>query len=166
MDYNRTTMFDADSPRTRRRLNLIAAIIITIPCYCAGLVFLSFAPNPREATPTPSLTLTGTVITPITLTVSSTPPILTGTVTLTPSITNTPTATFTPTITLTPFQPNTNTPTSTLTFTPTQTPSNTPTMLPTNTPSNTPIPSATSTNPPTLTPTTTLTASPTAFGSP
>ena len=107
MDYNRTIMLDADTPRTRRRMRLIAVIIATIPCYCAGFIALSFAPNPR-ATSTPTITET-TTGTPITPTVSFTPLILTGTITPTPTITETPTPSITPspTLTLTPFQPST-----------------------------------------------------------
>lgn len=159
-------MIDTDTPRSRRRTRLLVAIILTIPCYCAGLVFLTFAPNPEDITPTP--TITGT-ITPILTSVSNTPVIFTPSITLTPSITPTPSITATPTATATNFQPNTVTPSSTFTQTPSQTPSSTATLPPpTITPSHTPTSTATFTLTPssTPTPTGTLTASPTAFGGP
>ncbi|KXK15391.1 MAG: hypothetical protein UZ14_CFX002000411 [Chloroflexi bacterium OLB14] len=54
------------SKRARVRMQLLAVIIATIPCYCTGLIALSFAPNPR-ATPTPTITITHTgTITPAT----------------------------------------------------------------------------------------------------
>jgi len=36
MDYNRTIMFEASDAVARRRLALLAIILVTIPCYCIG----------------------------------------------------------------------------------------------------------------------------------
>ncbi|MBE0669856.1 MAG: hypothetical protein IH588_04645 [Anaerolineales bacterium] len=145
-------MSDFEAPRTRRRMRILAVIIATIPCYCAGFIALSFAPDAR-ATPTPTITETG--VTPsATLIFSFTPEIVTGTTTPTFTATPTPTETLTPTLTLTPFQPPSSTPSST----------NTPTSTPSDTPTSTQTPTITPTFTPTQTPSATPTASPTAFG--
>ncbi len=55
MDYNPPNMFQSELPSTRLRMTLIAIIIATIPCYCVGFIFLSFAPD-KNGTPTPTIT--------------------------------------------------------------------------------------------------------------
>ncbi|MEI7989740.1 MAG: hypothetical protein WCI88_11945 [Chloroflexota bacterium] len=133
----------------RTRYFLIIIILATIPCYCAGLVYVWAVPirplpTPEEPTMIPSLTRlpSPTVLLPThivypspfipltrqaSLTPSETPfmfPSLTPTLFLTP----TPTFTNTPTITNTPTTTNTPTLTPTLTFTPTSSLTPTPTL--------------------------------------
>lgn len=95
------------SSTKRIRYLLMLAILITLPCYCLGLVILRIDQT-RPAKVTPSVTLT---------------PTRTSTITLTP-YTNF-TFTFTPTITLTGTLKPTATPTRTATVTPTPTMTNT-----------------------------------------
>jgi len=111
--------------------------------------FCRLASNPGDdqcqaATPTPTLTPTGTPRPTNTPTPTATP---TATPTGTPRPTATPTPTLTPTGT--PRPTNTPTPTMTPTGTPrptnTPTPTATPTSTPTSTPTNTPTPTATPT---------------------
>ena len=71
MDYNLTVMSDFEAPRTRRRMRILAVIIATIPCYCAGFIALSFAPD-ADVTQTITATATSTYTTP-TLITSLTP---------------------------------------------------------------------------------------------
>src|SRR3972149_399140 len=99
MDYNRTVMHDSEAPRTRRRMRILAVIIATIPCYCAGFIALSFTPD-RRATATQTPTSTETHISP-TPSLSPTP-IVTSTFTPTFTATSTPTATATLTASFTP----------------------------------------------------------------
>jgi hypothetical protein len=109
----------AQTKRNRRRLYgiLIGIILVTIPCYCAGLVAIRRAP--QHVTPTASI---GPTFTQAPFIASPTP-------TSTAALTATPTRTITPT----PFVPPTPTPTFTPepTKTPTPTPTNTPTLTPT-----------------------------------
>ncbi|MHB8776773.1 MAG: hypothetical protein ACYC6R_03290 [Anaerolineales bacterium] len=149
-------MLDSDTPRTRRRMRILAVIIATIPCYCAGFIALSFAPDTRAtATQTPSIT--ETLASPD-QNLSLTPVIATDTITPTFTATPTPTESATPTVSFTPFQPATDTPTFT------STPSNTPTLTPSSTPTPSNTPSNTPTFTPTQTPSNTPVPSPTAFG--
>jgi hypothetical protein len=129
--------------RTRLRYILIAITLVTLPCYCVGLIAVRAA---GERTPTPTLTETATV---------------SSTATLTPSPTDT--ATITPTITITETATNTETasPTATETPTPTETETETPTATLTETASPTNTSSPTETNTPPATPTSTTTATPT-----
>jgi hypothetical protein len=148
--------------RSRLRKIIVAVIIATLPCYCAGFVAILLSPgNPLRGVGTPAqlpsrtpviyatqtATITLTLLPPTaTLTPSQTPTLTTtGTTTNTPTITHTPTDTNTPTPSNTPFLPptSTNTPTYTATFTPT----NTPTFTLTPTRTNIPEPSSTATPP-------------------
>lgn len=120
----------------RIRIILLAIILATIPCYCAGLIILMIDPQPAGSS-TPTATLTETLLTSPT----RTPPTLvyfeSPTVTKTGTITQSPTASKTYAIPAT----NTAVPSSTPTNTPV--PSDTPTLEP----SLTEIPSATDTMP-------------------
>src|SRR3990172_1924366 len=109
LDYNRTVMFDPESPRTLLRTRILAVILATIPCYCIGFITLSLAPDFGEGTVTATITVTDTSPTS---TLSLTPLVLTGTITPTGTITQTPTPTPTFTISATPFQPSTTTSTA------------------------------------------------------
>ncbi len=119
----------------RTRLILGSVILITLPCYCLGMVMLWNANLVREQkTPTATFTLEGTKLTTLTptYTVSVVSPTLTQTPTITSTFTPTityvipPTRTFTPspspppTETLTPLPTFTNTPMPSPTFTPTE----------------------------------------------
>jgi len=135
--------------RSRLRKVLVAVILATIPCYCAGLIAVLLAPGrPGQAsiTPTRVASWTPVVFATRTPTTSFTPAIPTSSVTpsQTPTATTTATTTTTPTITQTP------------TISTTPTPTNTPFIPPIFT--KTPIPSATRTPFPTFFPPTTATA--------
>jgi hypothetical protein len=140
--------------RKNFRFLLLMIILLTIPCYCLGIVVLRLADQVEQIerypqdTPPPlqESTFTPVAIVPTeTRTVNDFTPTtdvtatMTSTVTLTKTffLTPTRTATLTPTVTLTP----TNTPTHTQTVTPS------PTQVPTQT--NTPIPTGTETPVPT-----------------
>lgn len=132
-----------------RRIHLVLGVIVllTIPCYCIGLVVFwnDRLDRPGEDSPdelTPTVTLASDI------TATYTYPALTSTVTETATIT----PTFTSTITYVLPPTETPTPTSTFTASPTST--------------NTPIPSVTSVPPATNTPTNTLTPSATASDPP
>jgi len=107
-------------------LVLVAIVLATLPCYCAGLIAIRRAPG--EATPTP-------VVTP-TLTASVSPAL--------PSETPIPGPTLTPSITQTllVFTPSTATPSPTQTPVPTDTPmpTSTDTLIPSDTPTPTDTP--------------------------
>ena len=149
--------------RSRLRKVLVAVILATIPCYCAGLVAVLLAPGrPGQTSITPTLVSSWTPVvfvtrtpttsyTPLLPTISATPS-QTPTVTTTATTTNTSTITPTPTISTTPTP--TNTPFLPPTFTSTQS------LPPTYT--STPIPSATHTPLPTFTDTPISTDTPTA----
>ena len=143
--------------RSRLRKVLAAVILVTIPCYCAGLLAILFAPGRYEdtpVTPSPTSSSTAVVFASQTLTTfTASPQFSTLTPSQTPILTSTGTITNTPTITPTPT-------TST-----TPTPSNTP-FQPPPTFTNTPIPSPTHTSPPTLTSTPTPTLEPSLTPSP
>ncbi len=129
--------------RFRIRYILIAIILATLPCYCAGLFMVNQA-RTIAARPTATITLT-----------PSQPPSPTQTGTLPPTASNTPTlaattATQTPSQTPSPTGTATTTPTATETPTPSPSPSPTDTTVP---PSDTPVP-------PTDTPTPTATDTP------
>ena len=127
-------MFEKLKEFDRTRLILGIVILTTLPCYCVGMVMLWNANLVREQkTPTATSTPQGTLIT--TLTPSYTIPVISPTVTFTPTITTT----FTPTITYV-IPP-------TRTFTATPSPLPTDTLAPSPTFTDTPIPS------PTFTPT-------------
>ena len=144
--------------RSRLRKVLVAVILITIPCYCAGLVALLLAPGgpghpSSTSTPLPSLTpvifatqTPTTSFTPLPSIESATPSqtptfTVTATTSNTPTITQTSTASTTPTPSNTPFIPPTFTktplPTSTYTSTPSQTFTQTPPPSATDTPIST-----------------------------
>ena len=158
--------------RRRTYTVLIGIIVLTLPCYCAGIVALMLAPGegapptlPAVLSPTPTETATvvdipGTLTaiptatrftptplpsTPDQFTTPTTLPSATPTPTETP--TSEPTATLLPTATDTP----TETPMPTATFTSVPTATSTPTAEPTETPTETAEPTETPT--PTPTPT-------------
>jgi hypothetical protein len=141
------TMSSVNRPnfgRQRIYYFLLAIILATIPCYCAGLAAIQRAPG----TPSPTIEPSPTEAPP-TVTATAEPP--------TP--THTQGATETPTATSTGFVPFTATPS--YTPRPSDTPSPTGTHSPT--PSETPMPSPTRSATPTRTPT--HTASPTSTAS-
>jgi len=128
-------MFEKLKEFDRTRLILGSVILITLPCYCLGMVMLWNANLVREQkTPTATFTPEGTILT--TFTPTYTVPVASPTLTSTPTITSTftptityvipPTRTFTPlpsplpTETLTPLPTFTNTPIPSSTFTPTE----------------------------------------------
>ena len=130
--------------RGRIQIILIALILATIPCYCAGLIILLIDPQPGgSATPT-AMSQTGTpsatpTTTPPTLVYFQSPTITTtGTITSTPTVSKTfaipPTMTFT--VTLSPIP--TSTPTLEPSSTDTLSPTDTPVVIITETPSPTP----------------------------
>jgi hypothetical protein len=138
--------------RSRLRKVLVAVILLTIPCYCTGLVAVLLAPggpghNSGSSTPLPSLTpvvyatqAPTTSFTPLPFIASATPS-QTPTFTVTPTTSNTPTITQTPTASLTPTPSNTP-------FIP---PTFTETPRPTITYTFTPLPTYTNTHPPSAT---------------
>ncbi len=135
--------------RIRIRYILVLIILGTLPCYCAGLFAVQFAPEVRPTeTPTPPVPFTTTpspspaAVLPATLTPQGVIITLSPIPSRTP--TPSPTTVLSPTISPTAFQPRTGTPTPTLTSTPTDT--------------STPTQTATSTHTPTWTATATLTA--------
>jgi hypothetical protein len=102
--------------RTSIRTILLIVTLVTLPCYCIGLVIIQKVQGQLKngtLTPTSAYSLTLTVK-PL---VSSTPS-LTSTITPTPTTSGTPTITRTPTTTrtrfLTPTRTSTRTPTDTL----------------------------------------------------
>lgn len=116
-------MFSRVDQRSRIRTLFIVIILLTLPCYCFGMILLfssqgiggqNTPTSSVSPTLTPSLAVTTTQA-PATETLSASPS-QSATPTLTPSTTYTPFSTYTPTITGTP----TNTPTQvpTATFTP------------------------------------------------
>ena len=160
---------EAVNARLRTYKILVGIILLTLPCYCAGFLALTWRVPDRNVTSTP--TLMATVTNP------ALPSVTAGILTLLPSFTAGPptkpleatptqfappsrTPSYTPTVTETP----TTTATPTITTTPTPTPSVTSTPVPTltDTPTATlvpPSPTATTTpEPPTFTPTATLPA--------
>ena len=118
----------------RTQLILSIIILMTLPCYCAGMILLWNVNLERsQITPTitPTLQSTGQrFITP-----TFTLPAVTSTETMTPTIT----ATFTPTITyaLPPTRTRSATPSPTETLIPTPTQTNTPIPQPSQTPTET-----------------------------
>ena len=127
-------MFEKIKEFDRTRLILGSVILITLPCYCLGMIMLWNANLVREQkTPTATFTPEGTSL--ATVTPTYTVPAISPTVTFTPTITST----FTPTITY--VIP----PTRTFTLTPSPLPTDT--LQPSPTFTDTPIPS------PTFTPT-------------
>ena len=129
-------MFEKFRQFDRTRLILGIVILATLPCYCLGMVMLWNTNLVREQkTPTSSFTPEGTSLT--TLTPTYTIPVISPTVTFTPTTTTsfTPTITYvippTRTFTLTPSPLPTETlaPTPTHTDTPTPSPSFTPTEI-------------------------------------
>ncbi len=142
-----------DANSNRRRINIIAVILATIPCYCIGWLAWTVTPPKVTATPTATISLVNTATpqgTPTPLNGSTnTPNWLTATFTFTPSVTlpSSPTSSVTPAPSWTPFLP------PTLTYTPSWTPippSATYTSSPVP-PSNTPIPPSNTPVPPTAT---------------
>lgn len=143
--------------RRRTYAVLIGIILLTLPCYCAGITALTLAPDP-DAPPTlpavlsPTPTETATVVD------------IPGTLTAIPTATR-----FTPTpLGPTPDQFLTPTvmPTESPTETPTATPTTTLAPTATDTPTLTPMPTATFTSMPTATPTATATTEPTQTSTP
>ncbi len=132
------------SKRNRTRVILAAIALVTIPCYCLGIIVRLLVPDRNSitstatttvtSTPTSTYTSTATLTLTPTLTASST---FTFIWTLTSTSTDTPSATPTPTFTFTPTPTSTDTPTSTFTYTPIPP---TPTDTPPSTFTDTPIP--------------------------
>ncbi len=124
--------------RSIKRIHLVLGVVIllTLPCYLAGLIIYW---NDRLERFQENADLTATVTIDETIEITPTSPVLMMTETSTATPTQTPT--FTATITY--VIPNTETPTPTLTFTPTLSPTATIEVLP----SNTPVPSATPVTP-------------------
>jgi hypothetical protein len=120
----------------RTQLTLGIIILMTLPCYCAGMILL-WNVNLERGQKTPTTTLTPEITKQGSITPTFTLPAVTQTVTMTPTITTT----FTPTITYKLPPTRTPSPSPTLTETP----------IPTATLTNTPVPL------PSLTPTETLT---------
>lgn len=118
-------MNDTSDSRLRIRFVLIAIILATFPCYCAGLALVQLA---GQGTPTPAATYTPAWMKPVTPTLpllvfpTSTPPLLPPTLTLPPTGTPTSTSTPTSTPTWTPTPTDTPLPTFTLPPIPTQPP--------------------------------------------
>lgn len=129
--------------RKNFRFLLLMIILLTIPCYCLGLVVLRLSDEARiieqypQDTPVPNLNATFTPVAIITDEAG-----FTQTASVTPEFTAT--ITYTATNTKTPFM--TPTRTSTLTPTITSTPTNTMTPSPTMTPTETPTPTETETS--------------------
>ena len=131
-------MLDKLKQFDRTRLILGIIILLTIPCYCLGLLLLwNSNLERRQLTPTATVTPDGTK--PDSITPTFTFPAVSATVTLTPTIT----ATFTPTRTY--VLPASNTPSSS----PSPLPSNTAAPSPTLTDTPVPLPSSTATDLPT-----------------
>jgi hypothetical protein len=152
-------MLDDATDHTRIRRILVTIILSTLPCYCLGIIVLTFnSRGSTKPTMTPSQMIE-TRISPVwissaTMTLPPGTVIGTATRTVTPTITSTPTETLPPTDTLTPFMPATNT----QTLQPTATPTLTATASPTETVTITP--SVTDTLEPSPTETQTLTVTP------
>ncbi|MEM7345010.1 MAG: Ig-like domain-containing protein [Chloroflexota bacterium] len=123
-------------PKEKRNIYyaLFGTILLTIPCYCLGLIALSAAPPAGSVTPTPF------DIVPIS---SSTPESPENGTPATETPTGTPTGTLEPTPTQSFPETATVTPTSTSTPTPSQTPTGT--LTPSSTPTETPSPTLTPT---------------------
>jgi hypothetical protein len=162
------------SARLRTYKILIGIILLTLPCYCAGFLALTWRLPNKDLTPTPTLlaTVTNPALPSVTAGILTLLPSFTAgpatktlepsptqfappsrTPSYTPTNTDTPTTTAVPTITLTPS--STSTVTSTSSPTSTHTPTSTPVP-----PSQTSVPpTATYTSvPPSLTPTATAPA--------
>jgi hypothetical protein len=123
-------MLDKLKQFDRTRLILGIIILVTIPCYCIGMILLWNTNLARgQKTPTATLTPEGTRMGSITPTFTL--PALSATVSLTPTITTT----FTPTITY--VLPPTRT------ASPSPSPSPTNTLIPSPTYTDTPVPSPT-----------------------
>ncbi len=155
---------EAVNARLRTYKILVGIILLTLPCYCAGILALTWrGPNQGSAaTPTllPTVTsqgLPGTTPGILTMLPSFTPGPPTITLPATPTQFAPPSRTpsFTPTVTETP----TSTSTPTITATPTHTPSVTSTLTPTvtSTATLTPIPPTSTATHTALPPTPTLT---------
>ena len=142
---------------TRLRVILIIIILVTIPCYCAGIMAVTMG---RRNPPTPTMTLppTRTAITELPMVATPFPSFTPSLTAIIPTQTPIPTRTPVPTTTQTATPTSSDTPTSS----PTQT--NTITPLPTQT--DTLIPTDTSTPLPTFTHTITSTTAPTLSNSP
>jgi hypothetical protein len=127
--------------RGRIQIILVALILATIPCYCAGLIILMIDPQPGGLKTPTAVSLTGTT----TATPSTTPPTLV--------YFQSPTVTSTGTITQTPTASKTYALPATFTATISPIPSSTPTLEPSltdiPTPSETPFPTTTDTPSPT-----------------
>jgi hypothetical protein len=136
---------EAVNARLRTYKILVGIILLTLPCYCAGFLALTWRLPNNDLSPTP--TLLATVTSPVL------PAVTTGILTQLPSFTAGP-----PTTTLqaspTQFAPPSRTPSYTPTLT--ETPSATSTSTITTTPSSTPTVTSTSSPAATLTPTATL----------
>lgn len=131
---------------TRIRSILLSIILLTLPCYCLGIILLISSQN-AVSQPTPTITFTPTE-TPVPPT--SIIPTITSSATAT--YTNTPTITWTASPTYTPFSTPTHTATNTYTPTPSDTPTETPTITSTPTYTETVTLTPTPTDTPTLTP--------------
>lgn len=122
-------IFLSVTPRRRLHLILIGLTLLTLPCYCAGFLAISRAPERNEATATATLS---TILETPTATLGQ----FTPTIPSSPTNTYTPTQTlFAPTYTLTPTSSLIPTQTATITLPPTETatltvppPTNTPTI--------------------------------------
>jgi len=117
------------------------AILLTIPCYCFGMI-LYWTNLDRGEEGVPTATATGEGTPGVTVTPSFTFPAVTQSATQTATITPTFTATITYVLPPTNTPTATLTPTNTATFTPspTFTATNTPTNTATSTPTNTLVP--------------------------
>jgi hypothetical protein len=161
---------EALGARLRTYKILIGIILLTLPCYCAGFLALTWRLPNNDLTPTPTLlpTVTSPALPSVTAGILTLlPPFTAGpptrtlepsptqfappsrTPSYTPTTTDTPTSTATTTITLTPS----STPTVTSTSAPTITHTPTPTVVPASQTSVPPTPTGTS-----VPPTHTLTA--------
>lgn len=176
-------------PRRFTYITLIGLIILTLPCYCLGIIAYTLAPGPIPTLPPPMVTVTSlATIEGIesTFTPSSTPLAGQGPGTATPTLPSTPgqfvtetrLPTPTPSVTQTPAPSDTPAPSATVTGTATQTSTASPTATETATateqagetetptPTATGTPSATPSSSPTATdtPASTATATPTPTG--
>ena len=123
-------MFEKLKELDRTRLVLGIIILVTIPCYCLGMILL-LNTNLERGQKTPTVTHTPEGILQASLTPSFTIPAISATVSPTPTITTT----FTPTITY--VLPPTRTPS------PSPSPLPTDTLVPSPTFTDTPVPSQT-----------------------
>jgi hypothetical protein len=140
-------MLSSLDQRSRIRTLFIGIILLTLPCYCFGLILLATNRDGGNATPSASPTVTSVTETPGSSSTATSQPAATETFSASP--TRTPTTTFTPSVTYTPFSTYTPTVTATPTLTPTSEPTETFTPAPpTDTPETPPAEGETGLIPP------------------